>query len=151
MRRAALLALATLAYGAAEASAAPDGALASEVRRGFLAAGPSSSDVPAMRVESAARPPSAGFALGAALGGWLNAAETLDFDLKTPSGDGDDTETIRKDCYEEAAMLERLETRRKTAGLTPAETLRAAGADAGGLPGWTRRLAAPVAGCGQAR
>src|SRR3954452_8170589 len=109
MQRASLIGLLALACVGVASAAAAEADLQPEIRRGFLAVGHSTSDVPALRVEAAHATPSAGFALGAALGGWINAAATLDYDLKTPSGDGDDSETIHLDCIDEAAMLQRLE------------------------------------------
>jgi hypothetical protein len=143
MRMLALVGLAAFAW-AQSAQAAPQAQLVTEIRRGFTAAGHRTSDAPALRSEAA---PTPGFALGAALGAWINAAETLDYDLKTPSGDGDDSETIHLDCYDERLMLEHLEQRRAAAGLSPAEVLAAGGADAHLLAAWLKRQQAPVTGC----
>lgn len=88
------------------------------------------------------------FSLGAALTAWTNAAATLAYDLKTPSGDGDDAEAIHLDCVEEAAALSHLETGRKSLGLTPAQVLDTAGGFGPEvLAAWRVRQSAAPFGC----
>jgi hypothetical protein len=140
--------MAQLALGGTACGAEIGGALQAELRRGFVAAGTRTSDEPALRLERQSREPSQGFRLGAALGAWINAAETLDYDLKTPSGDGDDTETIHLDCYDEKLTLERLETARRSLDLAPEAALKGAGvANAGVLAAWRSRQAAAPSAC----
>lgn len=136
-----LLALLTLAHAGPDPG--PDPA---EVRRGFTAVGPRASDEPALRLERQTHEPSAGFMLGSALGAWISAAAILDYDLKTPSGDGGDEEAIGQDCYDERVAFTHLEARRTALALTPPEVIAAAGA-AAALPAWTLRQAGPPARC----
>jgi hypothetical protein len=143
-----LLLLAMLAQTAIAPMARAAATLQPDLRRGLAAVGPRTSDEPALRLERQAGEPSPGFALGAALGAWTNAAATLDYDLKTPSGDGGDAETIELDCYDEKLMLSHLETRRQAAGLTPQQVLSGAGVtDRGLLAAWRARLVRPLTAC----
>ena len=145
---AALLCGALFAQGAAAQAAEADVLLATELRRGVAAVGPGASDRPAIRAEQQARAVSEAFRTGAALAAWINAAETLDFDLRTPSGDGDDSAAIRQDCREEAVALADLEASRQALRLTPKQVLDAAGVtNAGVLAGWLARQAQAPAGC----
>jgi len=149
LRSLALLGVAVLAVlGTSAAQAATLGAKArAELRRGVAAVGPRTSDEPALRLERQTREPSAGFRLGAALGAWTSAAATLAYDLKTPSGDGDDSETIHLDCYDEKLALAHLEAGRQALGLTPRQVLDGAGVAEPGLlaAGRARQSAAPPA------
>ena len=98
-----------------------------EVRRGFALVGSRTSDEPAIRLERQAHEPSASFMVGAALGAWINAAAILDYDLKTPSGDGGDEEAIGVDCYDERVAFTDLEGRRQALDLAPSQVTAAAG------------------------
>ncbi|WP_158914527.1 hypothetical protein [Caulobacter sp. S45] len=98
-----------------------------DVRRGFTMVGSRASDEPALRLERQTREPSTSFMLGAALGAWISAASTLDYDLKTPSGDGGDEEAIGVDCYDERAAFTHLEAHRQALGLAPSQVTAAAG------------------------
>ena len=149
-RPASRLILATLALLAASGSAwaAGEGLDRTEVRRGFTLVGPKASDAPALRQEGQAHTPSASFALGAALSAWINAAAALDYDLKTPTGDGGDEEAIGQDCYDERTAFTHLEARRGAFGLRPPEVAAAAGAgDPAVASAWTARQAGPPARC----
>ena len=142
------LALALMGLAAGAQAAEIDAALRAELRRGVAAAGHWASDEPAMREERKTREPSAGFSLGAALAAWTNAAAQLDYDLKTPSGDGDDSEAIHLDCVDEALTLDHLESRRQALGLTPDQVIAAAGGFTPEvLAAWRVRQAAPPKGC----
>jgi hypothetical protein len=111
-----------------------------EVRRGVALVGPRASEEPALRLERQTHQPTASFMLGAALGAWINAADTLDFDLKTPSGDGGDEEAIGVDCYDERVAFTHLEARSQALGLGPSQVTASAGvADPVVLPAWTAR------------
>jgi hypothetical protein len=112
-----------------------------DVRRGFGLVGAGASDEPALRRERQAQAPSESFRLGAALGAWINAAAALDYDLKTPSGDGGDEEAIGIDCYDERKAFTHLETLRQAFGLAPTQVITAAGviAPAGVAAAWTSR------------
>lgn len=149
MRRlgAALIASAMVgASPAAPAALAPAGQ--AELRRGFAAAGPKTSEEPALRAERASREPSAAFMLGAALGAWINAAEALDYDLKNPSGDGDDSAAIAADCYDETTAFAHLESRRQAMEARPAQVLEAAGVVADSISAsWRARQSAQPAAC----
>ena len=137
-----------MALSAGSSLAAVDPSTQSELRRGVAAAGHWASDEPAMRLERRNREPTPGFGLGAALAAWTNAAAQLDYDLKTPSGDGDDSEAIHLDCVDEAVALDHLESRRMALGLTPAEVLEAAGGFFADLLGaWRDRQSGPPKGC----
>ncbi len=98
-----------------------------EVRRGFTLVGPKASDEPALRLERQTREPSPSFALGAALGAWISATAILDYDLKTPSGDGGDDEAIGVDCYDERIAFTHLQARHQALGLTASEVVAATG------------------------
>ncbi len=114
--------------------------VAADLRRGYAAAGASTSEEPAVRAEREAREPSAAFLLGASLGAWRNASAQLHFDLETPSGDGDDSEAIAVDCYDDRIAFDHLAARTKAAGLTPAQVLEQAGIDqAAALDSWRTR------------
>ena len=130
-RRLSLLVMMVVAhslFGVAPARAAEmPPAMQSEVRRGIAMVGPRTSDEPALRRERLMRAPSAAFMLGSALGAWNSAAATLDFDLKTPSGDGDDSAAIAADCYDETTAFDHLESRRQSLGLTPRQIVDGAG------------------------
>ncbi len=149
-RLASLLALVIAAQAAAGplARAGEIGADPIEVRRGLAAVGPSASDEPALRLERRTREPSAGFVLGAALGAWISAAAALDYDLKTPSGDGGDAEAIEQDCYDERTAFAHLEARWQALGITPRQAAAAAGVAVPALlPAWTLRQAGPSQRC----
>ena len=150
-RPASRLILATLALLVASGSpawAGGEGLDRTEVRRGFTLVGPKASDAPALRQEGQARAPSASFGLGSALAAWVNAAAALDYDLKTPSGDGGDEEAIGQDCYDERTAFTHLEARRSAFGLEPSEIVAAAGAgDPAIASAWTARQAGPPARC----
>ena len=150
IRHAPLLALliTVQATAGAVAHAGETAADPAEVRRGFSAVGPAASDEPAHRLERQRREPSAGYGLGAALGAWISAAAALDYDLKTPSGDGGDAEAIEQDCYDERTAFAHLEARRQALALTPPQVAAAAGiADPTVLPAWTHRQAGPPPRC----
>jgi len=113
---------------------------AAEVRRGFLLVGARASDEPALRLERQTHEPSKSLTLGAALGAWVNAAAILDYDLKTPTGDGGDDEAIGVDCYDERVAFTHLEARREAFGLPPSQVTSAAGVvDGAILPLWMNR------------
>ncbi len=115
-----------------------------EVRRGFARVGSQASDEPALRRERLTHEPSASFMLGAALGAWVSAAANLDYDLKTPSGDGGDAEAIGVDCYDERTAFAHLEARRQALDLAPSQ----ATAEPGVSSAWTaRRRTGPPLGC----
>jgi len=120
-------------------SAGAPGVDPAEVRRGFALVGPRTSDEPALRLERQTRDPSPSFQLGAALGAWISAAAALDYDLKTPSGDGGDEEAIGIDCYDERVAFSHLEARRQTLGMAPSQAIAAAGVEPGVLPAWIGR------------
>jgi hypothetical protein len=134
---------------ASVARAAATSVDAAEVRRGFVLVGSRASDEPALRLERQTHEPSASLMLGAALGAWINAAAALDYDLKTPSGDGGDEEAIGVDCYDERVAFAHLEARRQTLGMAPSQITVAAGViDPGVLPSWTaRQQAGPPVRC----
>jgi hypothetical protein len=117
-----------------------------DVRRGFALVGARTSDEPALRLERQTHAPSPSFSLGAALGAWISAAGALDYDLKTPSGDGGDEEAIGVDCYDERVAFTHLEASRQALGLTPSQATAIAGvAEPGVGQAWTaRRAGAPV-------
>ncbi len=121
--------------------------VAAELRRGAALVGSRTSDEPALRLERQAREPSAGFAVGSALAAWANAAEALDYILKTPSGDGDDASAIAEDCFDEKTAFQHLEQRRQALGMTPEQVLDAAG-DGARLPAWRARQAGAPKACG---
>lgn len=137
---------ALLMAGAAQAA---EPTVQDEIRRGAEAVGGFTSEEPALRQERAAREPSPGFLLGAALGAWINAAAQLDFDLKNPQGIGpphahisqDGDNILREECREEAVAFDHLETRSKALGLAP-ETASPASATA-----WRERSKGQPAGC----
>jgi hypothetical protein len=145
-----LLALGQSLFHASLASAAPPvagGVDPAEVRRGFILVGARASDEPALRLESQTHEPSMSFRVGAALGAWISAAAALDYDLKTPSGDGGDEEAIGVDCYDERVAFVHLETGLQALGLTPNMVTAAAGAlDPAVSPAWIarRREGAPA-------
>jgi len=116
-----------------------------DLRRGMAMVGPGTSDEPALRAERMTREPSPAFMLGAALGAWIGARATLDFDLKTPSGDGDDSAAIAVDCFDERTAFAHLEARSAALGLAPSAVIEAAGAQDPALPdAWrSRRSGAP--------
>lgn len=134
--------------GVAPATAAVPNADQIELNRGVVAAGASTSDEPAARAERQVREPSRAFRLGAALGAWRNAAATLRYDLQTPSGDGDNSEAIAEDCYDEKTAFTHLESRRQSLGLTPQRVVEEAGLSQGALlDAWRARQSAPPQGC----
>jgi hypothetical protein len=112
------LAAATLAGPQVAAAAALGPTDAQDLRRAVEMVGASASEEPAVRRERETREPSAGFMLGAALAAWTNAAAILRYDLETPSGDGDDSEAIAIDCFDERTAFDHLEARVRTAALT---------------------------------
>jgi len=113
---------------------------AAEVRRGFLLVGARASDEPALRLERQTHEPSASLTLGAALGAWVNAAAILNYDLKTPTGDGGDDEAIGVDCYDERVAFTHLEARRQALDQPPSQVTSAAGLTDGAiLPVWMNR------------
>lgn len=140
-----LLLLAALLGGpavAAELSPAEQ----AELKRGVAAVGYSTSEEPALRRERLTREPAAGFQLGTALQAWINAAESLDYRLRFPSGDGDDSEAIGIDCFDERTAMTRLEARRQALALTPEQVVAAAAIPGATLaPAWKARLATPPA------
>ncbi len=119
-----------------------------DVRRGVLAAGSKTSQQPALRQARESGEPSDGFKLGVALGAWSNATDQLSYDLKIPSGDGDDIAAIDLDCQEERVAFSDLQTYRQAAGL---EMSALAGAgrpeDADLTARLTARANGPVARC----
>jgi hypothetical protein len=136
----------SLIGGAAAAGLAP--ADQAELRRGLAMVGPTTSEEPAVRQERKAHEPSAPFMLGVALGAWESAAATLRYDLETPSGDGDDSEAIAIDCYDEKIAFDHLETRAQAMGLTPPEVVEDAGLTAGDvLKAWRARQSGPSPRC----
>jgi hypothetical protein len=126
--------------------AAATGVDPAEVRRGVALVGARTSDEPALRLERQTHEPSPSFSLGAALGAWIGAAAALDYDLKTPSGDGGDEEAIGVDCYDERTVFTHLEARRQALGLTPSQATAAAAVEPGVAPAWASRqqAGAPV-------
>jgi hypothetical protein len=144
-----LLALCLLAAPLASLAAAPLApADKAELRRALAMVGPSTSEEPAVRLERRARDPSAAFMLGAALGAWESAAATLRYDLATPSGDGDDSEAIAEDCYDERIAFDHLETRTRGLGLTPSQVVEDAGLASGEvLTAWRARQAGASPRC----
>jgi hypothetical protein len=137
---------ASLMAGGATASLAP--ADQAELRRALAMVGPTTSEEPAVRQERKAHEPSLPFMLGAALGAWESAAATLRYDLETPSGDGDDSEAIAIDCYDERIAFDHLETRARALGLTPPQVVEDAGLTAGDvLPAWRARQSGPSPRC----
>jgi hypothetical protein len=120
-------------------SAATPGVDPTAVRRGLALVGPRTSDEPALRLERQTGDPSPSFRLGAALGAWISAAAALDYDLKTPSGDGGDEEAIGVDCYDERVAFTHLEASRQALGLAPPQATAAAVAEPGVLPAWIGR------------
>lgn len=144
-RRPALLLLAAMLGGPAlAAELAP--ADQAELKRGVAAVGYGTSEEPALRRERLTREPTAGFQLGTALQAWINAAESLDYRLHYPSGDGDDTEAIAIDCFDEKTAMTRLESRRQALGLTPEQVTAGSGiAVATVAAAWKARLASPPA------
>jgi len=111
-----------------QASAAPlDASGVADLNRAVAMVGPTTSDAPALRAESQTREPSLAFRMGAALGAWRSAAAQLDYDLKTPSGDGDDSGAIAIDCFDERGAFNHLEAARVALGLTPATVVSLAG------------------------
>jgi hypothetical protein len=119
-----------------------------ELRRALAMVGPSTSEEPAVRQERRARDPSAAFMLGAALGAWESAAATLRYDLATPSGDGDDSEAIAEDCYDERIAFDHLQTRTSALGLTPPQVVEGAGLASGEvLTAWRARQAGASPRC----
>jgi hypothetical protein len=145
-----LLALCLLA--APLASPAPAAPLApadrAELKRALAMVGPATSEEPAVRQERRARDPSAAFMLGAALGAWQSAAATLRYDLATPSGDGDDSEAIAIDCYDERIAFDHLQTRTSALGLTPPQVVEDAGLAPGEvLTAWRARQAGASPRC----
>jgi hypothetical protein len=119
-----------------------------DIRRGLAAVGPSTSDQAALRAATTRGEASPGYRLGAALGAWRNAATGLDFDLHNPSGDGDDSEAIRIDCFDERVAFARLDAARVALAMTPREVVMAAGgAGSGALEAWREREAAAPSAC----
>ncbi len=115
-------------------------ALKSELKRGLAMVGTRTSDEPALRLERQSHDPSPAFSLGSALGAWSNAWASLDYDLKNPSGDGNDSGTIASDCYDEKTAFIHLEARARASGLTPRQVVDGAGLSAAGvLAEWTTR------------
>ena len=108
-------------------AAALDTSGVADLNRAMAMVGPTTSDAPALRAESKTREPSLAFRLGAALGAWRSAAAQLDYDLKTPSGDGDDSAAIAVDCFDERNAFNDLEAARLSLGLKPATVLSLAG------------------------
>jgi hypothetical protein len=136
-----------LGASAARAAELPPGGQ-SELRRGLATVGAGTSDQPALRQEALTRAPSSAYALGSALGAWKNASAALDFDLKNPSGDGDDSAAIGVDCFDEKAAFTHLDARVNDLGLTPAQVVDAAGLAGGDLlDSWKSRHANPPARC----
>jgi hypothetical protein len=119
-----------------------------DVRRALAAVGAATSEQPALRSERLTREPSPAFLLGTALGAWIGAAAQLDYDLKTPSGDGDDSEAIGIDCFDERTAFDSLQARSRALGLTPPEVAAAAGLTKGPvLAAWRDREAGPAKRC----
>ncbi len=110
--------------------------------------GSTTSEEPAVRRERQTREPTAGFMLGAALGAWTSAAAQLDYDLKTPSGDGDDSGAIAIDCFDEKTAFSHLESRRQSLGLTPTQVVGDAGIAGGEIvTAWRLRQSGVAARC----
>jgi len=147
-----LIALSLLGASLARASLASaaqiEPAAQLELRRGLAMVGSKTSDEPALRLERQTREPSAAFMLGSALGAWNSAAAALDYDLRTPSGDGDDTEAIAIDCYDEKVAFAHLEARRQSLGLTPRQVVDGAGlSERDVLGSWQARQSGPPPRC----
>jgi hypothetical protein len=139
-KSAALAVAGFLSFGAGGARAAD----LSDVRKGFVAVGPSTSDSAALR---AAPAPSAAYRAGAALAAWTNATASLDYDVKNPSGDGVDG-AVSLDCFDEKAAFADLDASAKALGLTPAEiTARAGVKDPSLAKAWVARQAGPPSAC----
>ncbi len=146
--QAVIVALGLAASVFATAKAAPPGAVdQAEIRRAVAVVGATTSEEPAVRQERRAREPSASYMLGAALGAWIAAAAQLDYDLKTPSGDGDDSEAIGIDCFDERTAFDHLQSRSQALGLSPKEVVDTAGLGAPVLAAWRVRLAGPAQRC----
>jgi hypothetical protein len=146
----ALLATGAMATGAvAPARAASLGpAEQADLRRALAMVGPAASEQPALRQEGLTRAPSPAYMLGAALGAWIGAAAQLDYDLKTPSGDGDDSEAIGIDCFDERTAFDHLQARSRALGLAPGDVVAAAGlGEAPVLAAWRDREAGPAKRC----
>jgi hypothetical protein len=119
-----------------------------EMRRGLAMVDASTSEEAALREARRAGEPSAPFMIGTALGAWVNAARQLDYDLKTPSGDGDDSGAIAIDCFDERTAFDRLEARRKALHLTPTDVLASAAiGDVTVSDIWGSRLNGPSPRC----
>jgi hypothetical protein len=146
---------AVIALAAMAAAAAPSAVAAglrageqADLRRAIAVVGASTSEQPALRQEKLTREPSPAYMLGAALGAWIGAAAQLDFDLKTPSGDGDDSEAIGIDCFDERTAFDHLEARSQALGLAPRDVVEAAGLGGGPvLSAWREREAGPAKRC----
>jgi hypothetical protein len=144
----ATMAAQALLGGSPARAAMVDPGTQSEMRRGVAMVGPTVSEEPAVRLERQKQEPSAGFMLGAALGAWTSAAASLDYDLKNPSGDGDDTQAIGIDCYDERTAFTHLESRRSALGLTPAQVIESAGLSGKlAASAWLERQAGPPKRC----
>lgn len=149
MRSAAVSALFLL--GATAAVAQPD--LTAEITRGAAAVGLSSSEAPALRIETRTRQPSVGFLLGSAFRAWANAASVLAFDLVNPtagpphaSQNGELAEFIREECREEAAAFDAL-ARRLPPRLDITQVIAATGGEAADAARWAARKAGPAPAC----
>jgi hypothetical protein len=140
-QKSATLALAgILALGAGWARAAD----LSDGKKGFAAVGPSTSDAAALRDAPA---PSQAYRAGAALAAWRNAAASLDYDVKNPSGDGVDG-AVSLDCFDEKAAFADLDASRQALGLTPAAITAQVGVtDASVAKAWVARQAGPPSAC----
>jgi len=141
--------LAVLLVGRSPVAAAElTGDAQADLRRAIAMVGAKTSDQPALREEGKTRPPSAAFALGAALGAWRGASALLAYDLVHPSGDGDDSEAIAADCFDEKTAFTHLESHAQALGLPPEQVVNAAGlADAGLLASWKTRRSGPPPRC----
>jgi hypothetical protein len=114
-----------------------------DLQRAVAMVGASASESAAVRQESAAHGPSPAFMLGAALAAWINAAAILRYDLATPSGDGDDSEAIAIDCYDERVAFDHLDERVRSATISPEYVFDVANISSGdALHAWIARRAA---------
>ncbi len=119
-----------------------------ELRRGLAMVDASTSEEAALRQARRAGDLSAAFMIGTALGAWINAAAQLDYDLNTPSGDGDDSGAIAIDCFDERTAFDRLEARRNALHLTPTDVLASAAiGDVTVSDIWGSRLNGPSPRC----
>ena len=113
-----------------------------EAVRGAAAVGATPSAEPALRREGM---PSSGFALGASLKAWANAAEEVREIATHTTGDGGDAEALAEACSDERIAFNALEQRR--AGIDPAAVVTRAAMPAPLTIAWRTRVVARPAAC----